>query len=586
MANVCDIVDIQTSRQMNPNDHPPPSRRTGGQVLVDALAAEGVTHVFGLIGSAGMEIFDALYQHPTIRFIGVRDERTGVHMADGYARASGRAGVFLAGQNGPGATNLVTGLAQASAAYSPVVALAGSLSSAHVYRDAFQEVDQQAVFRPVTKKTWTLPQATRIPEMVREAFRTALAPRRGPVLLNLPRDLLAETLEPAPPLLPAGRQVEGRARGDLASTLRAAELLRGAERPLILAGGGVKNGRCHAEVLRLAERLQAPVALSPGHGDAIPCDHDHHAGQVGPRGNAVATGLARSADVILALGTRLGFNTTFYTYDHLNPQARIIQVEIEPTAIGRFFPVELGIQGDAGAVAAELLALLEDHQPGPARAWLQEFRQQRSAFLQRRDADAGPGADPLQPAFLFKTLRDVLPADAMFTMDAGTLCLQATDQMLYRQPPALFTPLDFGLVGFSYACGLGVKLAAPDRTVISLMGDGGFGMTTSELGTAVAHGIATVCVVMNNGCWGAEKAYQRDFFGGRYIGADVPNPRYDLLAELWGARGFRVQHHGELADVLRAAVACGQPAVVDVRVDPDALYSFRRDSFKHRAAPA
>jgi acetolactate synthase-1/2/3 large subunit/sulfoacetaldehyde acetyltransferase len=167
-------------------------------------------------------------------------------------------------------------------------------------------------------------------------------------------------------------------------------------------------------------------------------------------------------------------------------------------------------------------------------------------------------------------------------MDAGTLCLQATDQLHYHQPPALFTPLDFGLVGFSYACGLGVKLACPERTVISLMGDGGFGMTSSEIGTAVSQNIATVCVVMNNGCWGAEKAYQRDFFGGRYLGADVPNPPYDQLARLWGAEGFRVDRAADLEIVIAAAIACGKPAIVDVMVDPDALYSFRRDSFKHR----
>jgi acetolactate synthase-1/2/3 large subunit/sulfoacetaldehyde acetyltransferase len=559
---------------------------TGGQAVVESLKAEGTRHVFGLIGSAGMEVFDALHGASSIRFVGVRDERTGVHMADGYARASGGAGVFLAGQNGPGATNLVTGLAQAHAAYSPVVALAGSLSSAHVYRDAFQEVDQQALFRPVTKKTWTLPQSARIPELMREAFRTALTPRRGPVLLNLPRDLLAETRAFEPPLPAEGRQFEGgfRATPDLLE--RAAALLRDAERPLILAGGGVKNGRHHATVLALAERLDAPVATSPGHGDAVPCEHRLYAGQVGPRGNAVASDLARQADVILALGTRLGFNTTFYSHDHLSRTARLIQVEVEPTAIGRYFPVAVGIHGDAGSVAADLTSALEGHDAARAAAWTSAFVERRRALLAQRDADAGAAADPLQPGYLFKTLREVAPADAMYTLDAGTLCLQATDQLALRRPPALFTPLDFGLVGFSYACGLGVKLATPDRPVISLMGDGGFGMTTSEIGTAVAHGIATVCVVLNNGCWGAEKAYQRDFFGGRYIGADVPNPAYDRVAELFGARGFRVEKPAEAEDALRAALSCGRPAVVDVRVDPAALYSFRRDSFQHRAPSA
>lgn len=561
------------------------STQTGGQAVVASLKAEGVSHVFGLIGSAGMEVFDALHAEPAIRFIGVRDERTGTHMADGYARASGRAGVILAGQNGPGATNLVTGLAQAQAAYSPVVAIAGSLSSAHRYRDAFQEVDQTALFAPVTKKTWLVPQAVRIGEMMREAFRVATTPRCGPVALNIARDLLAAQVEVAPALSTAGRQVHGGGGGAAALIEQAARLLAGAQRPLILAGGGVKNGRHAAIALALAERLGAPVALSPGHGDAVPCTHPLYAGQVGPRGNVVASRLAREADVILALGTRLGFNTTFYTYDHLNPQARIIQVEIEPTAIGRFFPVDIGIFGDAGEVAAGLHTALAGHAVGAAaRSWSNEFQRERRAMLEERDrAGVVAGDAPIQPGQLFRALRAVAPADAVYTLDAGTLCLQATDQLNYVQPPALFSPLDFGLVGFSYACGLGAKVALPERTVISLMGDGGFGMTASEIGTAVSCGINTVCIVMNNGCWGAEKAYQRDFFGGRYLGADVPNPPYDKLAELWGAAGFRVERAADLEQTIAAAIACGRPAIVDVMVDPNALYSFRRDSFAHRA---
>jgi acetolactate synthase-1/2/3 large subunit/sulfoacetaldehyde acetyltransferase len=558
------------------------SEISGGKAVVNALEAEDVRHVFGLIGSAGMEIFDALYDAKGIRFIGVRDERTGVHMADGYARASGGAGVFLAGQNGPGATNLVTGLAQAHAAFSPVVALAGSLSSAHVYRDAFQEVDQQALFRPVTKKTWTLTQAKRIPEMVREAFTTALAPRRGPVCLNLPRDLLAEVarIEDAPG--PAAFRASGAAVADAELVKQAAQLLAAAKRPLIVAGGGIKNGRSHAAALALAQALDCPVAMSPGHGDAIPCDHPLYAGQVGPRGNAVASRLAREADVILALGTRLGFNSTFYSYDNLNRDARIVQVDQDAAAVGRFFPIALGLVGDAGRVAAQLTAALGSRKPaGEVAAWTRQFQDERRKLLAERDAGAR-ATDPIQPAALYQALRRALPGDAMFTMDAGTLCLQATDQMRYAQPPALFTPLDFGLVGFSYAAGLGIKLACPDRTVVSLMGDGGFGMTVSEIGTAVENGIDTVCIVMNNGCWGAEKAYQRDFFDRRYIGADVPNPPYDKLAQLYGAAGFRVDKASQMEAAIREALACGKPAIVDVMVDPNALYSFRRDSFKHR----
>jgi acetolactate synthase-1/2/3 large subunit/sulfoacetaldehyde acetyltransferase len=556
---------------------------SGGQAAVAALQVEKVEHVFGLIGSATMEMFDALYDASDINFIGVHDERTGTHMADGYARASGRAGVILAGQNGPGATNLVTGLAQAYAAFSPVVSIAGALSSAHVYRDAFQEVDQQALFKPVTKKTWTVTQTARVPEMFREAFRTALTPRRGPVQLNLPRDVLSDVSEFDALQQPASYRSQSLPPANDEAIGEAAGLLRQAEKPVIVIGGGIKNSGGHEDALALAEALNAPIILAPGHGDAIPFGHPLNAGQMGPRGNVVASRLAKEADVILALGTRLGFNSTFYSYDNINQQADIIQVELEPTALGRYFPIRLGIWADARAAAVQLCReIVKIDAAAEAAAWTEAYLLEREAYLQQRDADAESDSHPIQPSGLYKELRAVLPENAAITMDAGTLCLQATDALNYYQPPCLFTPLDFGLVGFSFACGLGVKLARPEKAVVSLMGDGGFGMTISELSTAVDHGINTVTLVMNNQCWGAEKAYQRDFFGGRYIGANISSPPYDKLAELYGAAGFRVERIGEVAEVVRAALDCGKPAVVDIAVDPAALYSFRRDSFKHR----
>ena len=557
---------------------------SGGQAAVESLKAEKVGQVFGLIGSATMEMFDALYDADAINYIGVRDERTGTHMADGYARASGRAGVILAGQNGPGSTNLVTGLAQAAAAFSPVVSLAGSLSSAHVYRDAFQEVDQQSLFRPITKKTWTVTQTERVPEMFREAFRVALTPRRGPVQLNLPRDILAATADFPDFQKPQSYRSQNVPAGSVSAIKEAATLLRSAVRPVIVAGGGIKNTGGYTETLELAEALNAPIATAPGHGDAIPFGHPLNAGQMGPRGNPVASRLVKEADVILALGTRLGFNSTFYSYDNINKQAAIIQVELEPTAIGRYFPVAIGIWADARTAAQQLRAELANLEArAEVEAWTQRYKSERIAYLEKRDAQAAIDAHPIQPSGLFKALRAVLPKHAAVTMDAGTLCLQATDALNYWEPPCLFTPLDFGLVGFSFACGLGVKVARPERPVLSLMGDGGFGMTLSELSTAVQYGINTVTMVMNNQCWGAEKAYQRDFFGERYIGADISSPPFDKVAELYGAVGFRVERIADIGEAVSAAFACNKPAVIDVAVDPTALYSFRRDSFAHRA---
>jgi len=529
---------------------------SGGQAAIEALEAEDTRHVFGLIGSATMEIFDALYDADKINFIGVHDERTGTHMADGYARASGRAGVVLAGQNGPGATNLVT--------------------------DAFQEVDQQALFTPVTKKTWTVPSVDRVPELMREAFRTALTPRCGPVQVNLPRDVLSAQSTFDAPQQPSNYRNHSLPVAHPDQIDAAATLLSSAAQPVIIAGGGIKNNLAHDAAIELARTLGCPIVTSPGHGDAIPFNEELNAGQMGPRGNPVASRLVKEADVIVALGTRLGFNSTFYSYDNINQAAKIIHIELEPTAIGRFFPIEIGIWSDAATAAIMLSQALRDiGNRVTADAWTRQYREERAAHLANRDAEA-LDSHPTQPSGLFKTLRSVIPKDAAITMDAGTLCLQATDAINYCTPKSLFTPLDFGLVGFSFACGLGVKCAMPERPVISLMGDGGFGMTMSELSTAVDHGINTVTIVMNNQCWGAEKAYQRDFFNGRFIGADVSSPAFDKVADLYGAKGFRAERLTDVAPAVEAALACGKPAVVDVAVDPAALYSFRRDSFKHR----
>ncbi len=558
------------------------NKMSGGQAAVAALQAEKVSHVFGLIGSATMEMFDALYDADDINFIGVHDERTGTHMADGFARACGQAGVILAGQNGPGSTNLVTGLAQAKAAYSPVVSIAGALATGHVYRDAFQEVDQQSLFTPITKKTWTVPSTDRVPELVREAFRVALSPRRGPVHLNLARDVLAATADFPPMQAPSKYRNHSVPAAQKDSIARAATLLTQAVQPVIVAGGGIKDTGGYQLAIDLAEALNCPIATSPGHGDAIAFNHRLNAGQMGPRGNPVASRLVKEADVILALGTRLGFNSTFYSYDNVNPDAAIIQIEIEPTAIGRFFEVEVGIWADAPTAAAQLTEVIRaTQQRADVQAWTDAFQAERAQFLANRDANAAE-THPTQPSGLFKALRAVIPHDASITLDAGTLCLQATDALNYYTPKSLFTPLDFGLVGFSFAAGLGIKLARPDTPVVSLMGDGGFGMTMSELSTAVDHGINTVTIVMNNQCWGAEKSYQKDFFNQRYIGADVTSPPFDKVAELYGGCGYRADKLSDVGPAVEAALACGKPAVVDVAVDPDALYSFRKDSFKHR----
>ena len=556
---------------------------TGGQAAVKSLKKESVKHVFGLIGSATMEIFDALYHEKKIKFIGVRDERTGTHMADGYARAANKPGVIIAGQNGPGATNLVTGIAQAKAAFSPVVAIAGSYSTKDKMEDAFQGLDQQSLFTPITKKTWTVKNSKIIPNVISDAFNIAMKPRRGPVCINLPRNILAASNNFKINTNKVSFQYESNLKGNIEKIKKAAKIICQAKKFVIIAGAGIKYTSKYKEVTKLAELLNIPIVTSAGHGDAIPFNHKLNAGQMGPRGNPVASRLVKEADVILAIGTRLGFNSTFYSYDNINKNAKIIQIEIEKKMIGKYFPVVIGINADAATATNQIYdEIKKQKKKFDIKNWTNLYLKERKNYLLNRDIkDLGKNF-PIQPKGLFKQLRKVLPKDTAITLDAGTLCLQATDALEYYNPPSLFTPLDFGLVGFSFACGLGVKIAKPKKTVVSLMGDGGFGMTISELSTAVEYGINTTTIVMNNQSWGAEKAYQKDFFGKRYLGADITSPSFDKVAELYGAKGFKVKKISELNEAVIASIKCNKPSVIDVDVDPKALYSFRRDSFKHR----
>ena len=556
---------------------------TGGQAAIKSLKKEKVKHVFGLIGSATMEMFDALYHEKNIKFIGVRDERTGAHMADGYARASNQPGIILAGQNGPGATNLVTGLAQAKAAFSPVVSIAGSYSTKDKMEDAFQGLDQQSLFKPVTKKTWTVKNTKKIPKIFSDAFNLAMSPRRGPVCINLPRNILAkkENFKINEKIQSFDNQNSTKAKSNFIK--KAVQIIKNSSKTVIIAGGGIKYSSKYKNVVKLAELLNVPIVTAAGHGDAIPFNHKLNAGQMGPRGNLVASKLVKNANVIIALGTRLGFNSTFYSYENINKKAKIIQIELEKRMIGRYFPVAVGIYGDAATIAEQLYKEIKKQNiTFDIQKWTNNYLNERKNFLLSRDKFVQKNF-PIQPKSLFKQLRQVLPKNSAITLDAGTLCLQATDALEYYDPPSLFTPLDFGLVGFSFACGLGVKIAKPNKKVISLMGDGGFGMTISELSTAVEYKINTITIVLNNKSWGAEKAYQKDFYGKRYLGADISSPPFDKVAELYGAKGFKVKKVSEINQAVREALKINKPVVIDVDVDPKALYSFRRDSFKHRS---
>jgi acetolactate synthase-1/2/3 large subunit/sulfoacetaldehyde acetyltransferase len=359
------------------------------------------------------------------------------------------------------------------------------------------------------------------------------------------------------------------------------ELLDRSRAPVIFAGGGFKWSQGSAQLQRLAEDLNIPVVASTGHADIMPHDHPLYAGQAGPRGNPVASGLTRDADLILAIGNRLAFNSTFHSHDYVSAEADIVQIDIEARAIGRYFPVTLGIQADAGASAEAIIAAWE---PGHCnwQAWLERFAAERAELMAQRRSEALNPAMPLLPSRVLGEIREVLPRDAIVTLDTGNACLQAADRLAHYQCPGLVAPLDFGLVGFAYAAALGAQAAASGRPTVAIMGDGGFGFTLAEITTAVQYELAVIAIVIDNGAWGAEKAYQNEFFGGRLLGAEIASPDYAALARLCGADGYAVSEPGATTIALEAALAASRPAVIHVKVDPAALSALRKDLFKKR----
>ena len=552
-----------------------------GRAVVELLKAEGVRHIFGIVGSTFLDVLDALYDDKAVEYVNVRHEQAAAFMADGLARVTDLPGVCLV-TSGPGATNLLTGIAAAHVAHSPVVALVGGGALDHLQKDSFQEYDLVAMFRPVTKFAVQVTKTARIPELLRHAMRVAMSGRRGPVLVELPRDVLNDqTIDDA--MLAPDRYRATHAPAPHADAVReAARLLQGAERPLMLLGGGVTRAGASELVVRLADAHGIPMITAYGRNDAVPNAHPLYVGPLGRAGSPEASAACRRADVLLVIGSRLGHFTSHFDDRSIKPETRIVQVDIDARDIGRYYPVALGIQADARETCAALLDAVRENgarasghgghttkDPQTPSGWGDEIAKLRE---QRHTRLAGEGtldAKPMKPQRVYAELRKVLPAGTIVALDAGAAPAYGYDRLHFGQPRTFLTPLDLGGLGFAFPEALGAKLGRPEAPVVAIHGDGGFLMNAQEIETAVRHRINAVTIVMNNNCWGSEKAYQRAFYNERYIGCDIGNPRYDEYARLFGAAGFYVEHPDQVGDAMKQALNAGKPAIVEIPIDPD-----------------
>ena len=537
-----------------------------GQAVIETLGAEGVEYVFGVTGTTTNTMVTALHGRSDMRFLDTRHEEGAAFMAYGYSRASGKPAVCMT-TSGPATINLLTGIALAYKGRAPVVVIAGDVERANLDRDGAQSFDLVNLLKPVTYLARHAHQTERIPQLLHDAFRAALAGKRGPAFVNIPRDLLEnQTIDVELARPSSYRPVEWRMPGDPDAIRRAVEVLLTAERPLLLAGGGVIDSEASEEATALAELAGMAMVPSYGHNDAVPNSHALFVGTPGNRGAPEALEAINHADVILALGSRLNQHSTHWNYSIINPKTRIVQVDIDVQEVGRNYPVEVGIVGDAKAVARQLLQALRAGKQNQRAAWRAEIAALKARRKARLEAELSLTGDPMMPQRVYPELRKVLPTDCMVTLDAGVAPGLTYDRLNFELPRTFFNYSGHGGLGMGYAVGLGTKLGRPERPAISIQGDGGFLYTSQEINTAVRHRIPLVSIVLNNSCHGAEKAQQQRHFGARYVGVDLVNPRFDRLAEVYGARGYYVTRPQDIAETVAAALKLDGPSVIEIPV--------------------
>jgi len=536
---------------------------TGAQILRRTLVDEGVTVMFGYPGGAIMPFYDALHGQQALRHILVRHEQAAAHAADGYARASNRVGVCVA-TSGPGATNLVTGLAAAYMDGSPVLAITGQVGRPMLGRDAFQETDVVGVTLPVTKHNVLVRDVEDLADDVREAMAIAMEGRPGPVLVDVPKDVQNQKAEYE--VSGAGCLVSGRPRHQVPDTRhleeaiqQVAQLIAQAERPLLMIGRGVIVSGAYAEVRELAERTGTPVITTLLGISAFPQAHDLHLGMPGMHGEVHINKAIQTADLIVGIGMRFDDRVTGNTATFA-PRAKIVHIDVNPAAIGLNVPVAVGIVGDARRVLERLLQFVTSRTCLP---WREEIR-----GLQHAREELFTGG--LSPEVILSALADVTGGRCTVVSDVGQHQMWVAQRYPFQRPNTHITSGGLGAMGFAVPAAMGVRMARPDEPVWAISGDGGFQMNMAEIATMVQEGLEVKLAVFNNGYLGMVRQWQQFFHGGRYSNTPILSPDYVKLAEAYGIPGWRVKQASEVTDALRQANAAPGPALVELVIEQEA----------------
>ncbi len=539
---------------------------SGGELLVRALRAEGVDTIFTLVGDHILPAVDAAVDHG-IRFVDTRHESAAMHMADGWARATGRVGVCMV-TGGPGHANVIAGLAVTQAVESPVVQISGRVEIAQEGLLASQELDQVGMAAPVTKAAWLVRAPAHIPQAVATAFRTARTGRPGPVHLTVPLDVQEAAVDESrvPALPAAGARALSRAAPERAALEQALALLQAAERPVVVVGAAARYSVDPGALRALAERGRLPVFTVEQARGLLPDDHELCFGYADPVLNGAAA-LIRQADAVLLVGKRLDWRIGYGRPGAIAADARVVQIEAEPDEIGRNRPVDLALLADLGATVEALAALAAGAGPPSAtrHAWLAELRSARDAHLAHLHALADDPEAPLHPMTVARAVEPFLPPDAFVVMDGGDFVQWPRSYLLARQPGRWLRIGPLGHLGVGLPMALGCQVADPSARVVLFIGDGGLGFYFMELDTAIRHNLPVVVVVGNDAAWGIDQGYQLAYYG-RAVATDLRPVRYDRLMEALGGHGEHVERPADLPGALERAFAARRPALVNVAV--------------------
>ncbi len=534
-------------------------KMSGAQIVCDSLTREGVDVIFGVIGAATLPLYDTFTQYPHLHHVMVRHEQGAAHAAEGYARVTGKVGVCMA-TSGPGATNLVTGIADAYLDSVPIVAITGQVARSSIGKDAFQEIDITGITLPITKHRYLVTDAGKLAQTIQDAFYIAKSGRPGPVLIDIPRDVFVEQTdvdfsagtipEYSPEIINPSDQI-----------LKAAGLINNAHHPVIIAGRGVTISRAYNELIELAEKAHIPVITTLLGVSSFPRTHALSFGMLGMHGMAYANMAVNAADLIIAVGTRLSDRVTA-DIKTFAPEARIIHIDIDEAEIGKNIRVDVPIAGDARAILTALNGLVSN---GNRHDWLNQL----NIWKENRRLPGMRNTDKVLPQYVIGQIHRETRGEAIVVTGVGQHQLWAAQYYLYEKPNTLITSGGLGTMGFALPAAIGAKMGNPNNTVWTIDGDGSFQMTLHELATVVQEGLDIKIAIINNGNLGMVKQWQELFYDKRYVATQLSGPDFVSLAHAYGIPALKVEHTDDVVDAVKKAAGTQGPFLIDFIVDPE-----------------